>query len=88
MKYFNLGSFTLSTNKSIPTQEEIDKKNAKENKKLTKEMFPTHKSNFVTLERDVKKGEKIQFSRFIQMAEADDGQKYQTSSYAATLITK
>ena len=35
MNYFTLGSFTLSTNKSIPTQEEIDKKNVKENKKVT-----------------------------------------------------
>ncbi len=51
-------------------------------------LSPTHKSNTVTVERDIKKGEKIQFSRFIKMAEADDGQKYQTSSYAVTLITK
>jgi len=88
MKYFKLGSFKLSTNKAIPTQEELDKKNVKENKKVTIEMYPTHKSNQLTVERDIKKGEKIQFSRFIKMDEADDGQKYQTSSYAVTLITK
>ena len=56
MKYFNLGSFTLSTNKSIPTQEEIDKKNAKENKKVT--AFLLHiKATQLQPTKDVKKGD-------------------------------
>tara|TARA_R110001599_G_scaffold239777_1_gene439347 strand:+ start:198 stop:464 length:267 start_codon:yes stop_codon:yes gene_type:complete len=88
MNYFTLGSFTLSTNKSIPTQEEIDKKNVKENKKLTKEMYPTHKSTKIKFDKDIKAGEEIQISRFVKIAESDDGQEYQTSSYAVTLITK
>ena len=87
MNYFTLGSFTLSTNKSIPTQEEIDKKNVKENKKLTKEMYPTHKGTKIKFDKDIKAGEEIQISRFVKIAEADDGQEYQTSSYAVTLIT-
>tara|TARA_R110002124_G_scaffold166169_2_gene333482 strand:+ start:535 stop:801 length:267 start_codon:yes stop_codon:yes gene_type:complete len=87
MNYFTLGSFTLSTNKSIPTQEEIDKKNVKENKNLTLESYPTQKGTTITIDKDIKKGEKIQISRFIKTDEDDDGHKYKKSSYAVTLIT-